>query len=124
MSEEAEETQFRYMLEFPNKIKVYCADERLFSNLLERYCAVISSTRAVPTRNLSEPAKQKEPSSTVSLPITSRCPECGSNRVTVDDERRDVICVDCGYLFYPQKQANNSQDVRLARAKSLYREEF
>jgi len=108
MSEETEETRFRYMLEFPNKIKVYCTDEQLFSNLLERYCAVVS---AVPTHCISAPAKQKENPRIVNSPTTSRCPDCGSNRITIDDEHGDVICVNCGFVFPPQKQMENRQDI-------------
>lgn len=110
MSEETEETRFRYMLEFPNKIKVYCADEQLFSNLLERYCAVVS---AVPTQCISAPAKQKENSRIVISPNASRCPECGSNRITIDNENSDVICVNCGFVFPPQKQMENIRDTDL-----------
>jgi uncharacterized Zn finger protein (UPF0148 family) len=107
MSEETEETRFRYMLEFPNKIKVYCADEQLFSNLLEKYCVIIST---VPVQSISAPVKPREHPRYASSPTTSSCPDCGSNRVRVDDERGDVICVDCGYLFSPQERANNPQD--------------
>lgn len=108
MTEETEETRFRYMLEFPNKIKIYCADEQLFSNLLERYCAVIS---AVPTQCNSAPAKQKENQRIVNSLSTSRCPDCGSNRITFDNEHNDVLCVNCGFVFPPQKQMETSQDM-------------
>lgn len=107
MNEETERTKFRYMLEFPNRIKVYCVDEQLFSNLLERYCAAIS---AVSSDDSLAPTKQEENPRIVSAPTASLCPECGSNRVRVVDERGGSICLDCACVLPTQKQANSPQD--------------
>lgn len=96
------------MLEFPNKVRVYCADEQLFSNLLERYCVTINAT---PSTSTATQTKKEERQRVAEMPANLRCPDCGSSRITIDNEHRDMICVNCGFVLPPQKQMENKQDM-------------
>jgi len=106
MSEETEKSRFRYMLEFPNKIRVYSTDEKLLSSILEKYGMPVGVSTMI---NTTPQVGLKDGKSVTQLPTLSRCPECASNRIVFDNERGETICLNCGFTLHGAKQVEKTQ---------------
>lgn len=89
------EPKYKYMLEFPNKFRVYTNDEQFLLNTLEKY-------------NMHEPpkvhhenvrARKMKTIETFMQPLKGQqCPECASTKLMRDNETAEITCMDCGYV--------------------------
>jgi len=96
MSEESEKPKFRYMLEFPNKVKIYATDEQILSNILEKsgmFQAVTGSTSVV------SKSKPVEKESFVQSRLILQCTDCGSTKLSYDDTHKKTVCTACGLVL-------------------------
>jgi len=89
------EPKYKYILEFPNKFRVYTNDERFLLNTLEKY-----SIRGPPkVHHENVRAKKMKRIETFMQPLKGQqCPECASTELMRDNEIAEITCMDCGYV--------------------------
>jgi Fe2+ or Zn2+ uptake regulation protein len=104
MTEETERPRFRYMIEFPTKIRIYAVDEQFLSSIVEKYGMLVNTASSSNTRS---PWLEKRHMTTLSN--ISRCPKCASPNIVLDNERAKVICTSCGLEIDAQNQMENSE---------------
>ena len=101
--------QFKCILEFPNKIRIYCADEQLSFKILERYGVGIN---AFSSDSRIERVENEGNKKSLQPQTIHRCPECGSSKIAVDSLRGEFICMSCGWAQSQHKPIENMETPR------------
>lgn len=96
--------RFKFMLEFPNKVRVYATDEEMLSKILEK-SGISSEVKAPIVVSLQlQPIEKGE---LIQSRLESRCDDYGNTSIVSEDEQRKPICGGRD----PQKQADGPQEL-------------
>ena len=104
MTEDIERRGFKYMIEFPNKFRIYAIDEQSLSSIVDKYGILIkgeSSNKTMPESLEKSPIDR--------LPTLSQCPECASPNIVFDNKCRKLICMSCGLEIDAQNHTKTSE---------------
>lgn len=92
----AEKPKYKYILEFPNKFRVYTNDEQFLLNTLEKY-GKLGLTSA--QQDNARAKKMKNEEALIQSFRGRQCPECRSTRLVRDNESAEIVCTDCGLVI-------------------------
>ena len=99
-----EKPKYKYMLEFPSKLRVYTNDEQFLLNTLEKYGTsglpnIQQDTIFTHVFHARRPREMKKKEALIQPLRSQKCPECGSARVLRNNEGAEIVCTDCGFTI-------------------------
>jgi hypothetical protein len=109
MTAETGDPGFKYMIEFPNKVRIYAIDEQSLYNIVEKYCIVINAGSS--SNNTKSVSLEKRTFD--QLPAISQCPECASPNIVLDNEHANLVCLSCGFKMDAKNHMGNSEKPHL-----------
>jgi hypothetical protein len=85
--------RYRYLVEFPNKLRVFVDNDQLLSDIIQKYAHITPSDAKLCCKpNI----KAEEQSSILERSTVTLCPECGSTNLIKDTLDGSSTCMSCG----------------------------